>query len=163
MTEFIVGFIAVIVLFVGLLQIASLARVETETMVNARRQAAEYALSDPASLSTPAFIKDVLIGDDGSSYSVDDTFTTTDPADFLAYIVEPSAPSATEWTIIDGVPSNQFTAIRSSSVPSYEFEMVRGMARDSVPLIPAVQKLIYAADSIEIKSEVWMPWLRDIY
>lgn len=163
MVEFLVGLVAVLVLLAGLLQIASLTKAETDTMIDARREAAEKAMSDPALLATADFVGDVLVGADGSTYSADDEHTTETSDDFISYIVEPSAGSASEWAIIDAVPSNSFTTIRSSAVPSYELGMVQGDASDSIPLISAVQKLIYDDDSIEVESEVWMPWLRGIY
>lgn len=163
MIEFVVGLIAVMVLFAGLIQIASLTKVDTDVMVSARREAAERAMSDPTMLSTADFIDDVLEGDDDARYSADDDHTTTSPDDFLAYIVDPSASSEAEWDIIDDVPDNNFTLIRSSAAPAYELGMVHGDASDTVPLISAVQKLIYDDDAIDIESTVWMPWLRGIY
>ncbi|MDP6525870.1 MAG: pilus assembly protein [Kiritimatiellia bacterium] len=163
MIEFVIGLVAVMVLLAGLLQIASLTKAETDTMIDARREAAEKAMSDPSLLGTADFVGDVLVGGDESKYSADDIHTTVSSDEFVAYIVEPSGSSAAEWAIIDSVPSNSFSAIRSSSVPTYELGMVKGDANDSVPLISAVQKLIYDDDSIEVESEVWMPWLRGIY
>ena len=161
--EFMIGLIGILALFAGLLQIASLSRTHTESMVEARHEAAEDAMGDTAFFAFPDFIEAVVEGADGSRYSADDSFTDGSSSDFLDYLVEPSAPSATEWSIIDGATGNQLSMLRSGLSPAYEMQMVRGTDSRDVDVIPAVQHLIYDTETIEIQSTVWLPWLGGIY
>ena len=161
--EFLIGIIGIIALFAGLLQIASLSRAHTESMIEARSEAAEDAIGDTAFLASPDYIEAVMEGADGTRYSADDSFTDGSSADFLDYIVEPSASSATEWAIIDGATGNQLSMLRSGLSPAYEMQMVRGTDSRDVDIIPAVQNLIYDAETIEVQSTVWLPWLGGIY
>lgn len=163
MLEFIVGLVAVLALFAGLLQIASLTKAQTDTMVTARRNAAALAMMDPSLLTAPDYIETITVGDDGSSYSVDDEREIADPSAFTAVTVVPSAASAADWALIDAVPGNQFSALKSSAVPMVELQMVDGSDRRTIPVLPAVQHLLYDADTITVESRVWMPWLRGIY
>jgi hypothetical protein len=163
MIEFVVGLIAVLALFAGLLQIASLTRARTDTMVNARRNAAVRALMDPTLLSTPDYIEAIAVGPDGSSYSVDDTPAIGSPSVFVATTVDPSAADAAGWDLIGSAPGNAFTALRTSAAPMYDLQMVQGADRETVPVMPAVQHLMYDAASITVESQVWLPWIRGLY
>lgn len=163
MAEFLVALVCIMALFVGLLQIASLTATQNRTLVEARREAAEQAMSDPAVLGTADYIEEVLVGDDGSAYSVDDEYTDGSESDFTMGLVDLAAADAASWNIIDGVPGNQVSAIHDTSVPTFEMQMVSGDDGDTVPLISAVQKLLYDAEEIDVESEVWMPWIRGIY
>jgi hypothetical protein len=163
MIEFIVGLIAVVALFAAMLQIASLTRAQTEATVDARREAAERAMNPLGAIGAPDYVIDILAGDDESPYSVDDERTVGDVSRFTAVTVQRSAPTADAWDLIDAVPDNQFSAMHSPGVPMLEFQMVRGAASRTVPVMGTVRHLIYDAETIEIDSEVWMPWLRGIY
>lgn len=162
MIEFIVGIVAVLALFAGMLQLASLTRAQTDTMVNARRAAAERAMSDPAMLSYPDYIDSISLGADGSSYSADDEPELGDPAAFTAVTVDPSAEGPAAWALVDAVPGNRFSALRSSG-SIHDLQLVSGSDRRTVAVLPGVQHLLYDDDAITVESRVWMPWLRGIY
>jgi hypothetical protein len=162
MVEFIVGIVVVLALFVGMIQLASLTRAQTDTMVNARRAAAEQAMMDPAMLSYPDYIEAISVGDDGSSYSADDEPAIGDPAAFTAVTVDRSADGPAAWALIDAVPDNQFSALKSSA-SMVDLQLVSGSDSATVAVLPGVQHLLYDADTITVESRVWMPWLRGIY
>jgi len=160
--ELMVGLVAVVVLVAGLLQVASLSSAHTETMVEARRQAGERAMLDSESVFTPDYIRDWHEGPDTRRYTRDDTFTTANAADFQSTIVDKAADAA-GWTVIDTVPGNRLTRIHGSGMPQTQFGLVRGYDSKTVDLLPAIQSLVYAADSIEVETEVWMTWTKGIY
>lgn len=163
MIEMIVGLIALVVLFAGLLQIASLALAQSRTLSHARRSAAIRAMSSPTLVATPDFISEIRPGADESMYSVDDERVATTPIPFRDTVVAPSAASSADWTIVDRARGNAVSAMHSAAIPTAEFGMVKGRASETVPVIDAIQHMVYDDTEIDIESEVWMPWLRGIY
>jgi len=166
--EFLVGLVAVLVLFAALLQMASLNKAHTDTMVEARRQAGELAMLQLGPgleiMSDPDYILNWQEGPDGKRHTRDDRFSSASPAAFNAVIVDLAAPNAEGWTIIDSVPDNRLTGLHNDPDPVAGFGLVRGHHSVSdVPLLPAVQSLLYRAESIDVESEVWLTWTKGIY
>jgi len=163
LVEFIVVLVAVLALTAGLLQVASLSRVQTETMVDARREAGELAMLDVETLAVPEYIRDWEEGPDGARHTADDRFTTGDPGAFTRMIVDRAVAENDDWEIIDSLPDSDFQDMAGSGWPSAEFGLVRGYDARTVPLLPAVQSLLYRAAGIHIESEVWMTRTTGMY
>lgn len=161
--EFMVGIVAVILLIAGLLQVAGLATAHTRVLVESRRQSGELAMFDAEPLFIPDYIRDWREGDDGKRYTKDDEFVPATPQTFQETIINKAAADSVGWTAIDGVPNNRVTRIHNSGMPHAEFGFVRGYDSETVELLPAIQSLVYAADSIKVESESWMTWTKGIY
>jgi hypothetical protein len=161
--EFIVGLVVVLVLFAGLLQVASLAKAHTETMTEARRRAAIQATMDFDIPSTPDYILSRLPGADNKDYTRDDSFTPANAGDFENLIIEQAAENTAGWDLINSVPGNRVSTLRGSAAPVTQFGLVKGSDSESVDLLPAVQNLIYDAPHIELKCDVWMTQTKGLY
>ena len=48
-------------------------------------------------------------------------------------------------------------------LPQIDFGFTYGRASEEVRMIPAVTHLIYAAPSIDLKSEAWLVWTKGVY
>ena len=161
--EFMIGLVIVLVLVGGLVQFVSLFHAQTDSMTAARLKAGSAMFSNFYYSDNADYIEDVLVGADGSSYSADDTFTDGDVVNFRDKIIEKSVGDGTEWIIIDGISGDRLPRLRVSGNPSIDFGLVRGYDSRDVELLSATRNLLYRADKIEIRSEVWMPLSGGIY
>jgi hypothetical protein len=166
--EMLVGLVALLVLITGLIQVEALSSGQTATMVQARRLAGLAAINGSNLAFTPKFIAKWQVGPDGKRYTKDDVVTSGDTAEFENTIVNKASPDASEWTgIIDSVApgsrENELSVIHQSGMPQAQFGFVKGSDSTNVDLLPAVQDLIYRADSIKIVSDVWMTSTKGIY
>ncbi len=163
MIEVMAGLVALIVLIAGLLQVASLTRAQTNTMVKARREAGNLALLDLPFSEFPDYIRDIQVGPDGRSYSQDDTTTYAFPSDFNRDITELVTEQSSDWDVIDALPNSPLSSLHNANTPATEFGLLKGDASETITLLPAVRDLLYRADEITVESEVWMTWTRGIY
>jgi hypothetical protein len=164
MTELMVALVALLVLFAGLLQVVSLSRVHTDTMVEARRDAAKAAMQSGMVIAgAPQYIRDWQAGPDGRRYTLDDTHTDADPFAFQNNIIERAVIQPSDWTWIDKVPNNGLTWLHTSVNPVSCFGFVRGKDTETVPLLPLIQNLVYQAPQVEVQSTVWMTRMKGIY
>lgn len=161
--EVIVGLVVVLVLVAGLLQLASLTKTHTDVFVSAREEAGDAAMQEAPFSQFPSYIRDVTTGPDEKTYSSDDEFTIANSEIFNQSVVEMSASNSADWALLDSVSDNPVSGLHDTQFPQNEFGLLYGEASETVPLIPAVRHLIYGADEIEVKSEVWMTWTRGIY
>jgi hypothetical protein len=161
--EFIVGLVAVLVLFAGLLQVATLTKKHTDTMVEARRLAAERAMTDLDAASNPDYISNWKPGTDRKPYTRDDIHSPADPGSFDSRIVDRAAEDALGWSIIDFIPRNPLADMHGSGTPASEFGLVSGSDTRTVDLLPAVQDLIYDRPRINVRCTVWMTQTKGLY
>jgi len=163
MIELIVGLVAILALLAGLLQVASLTKTHTDTMVEARREAGELAMLDLELMMDPDYIRDWREGPDTKRYTRDDISTSADSVIFDDTIVEKASADSDGWEILREVPDNRLSRLHDNLDPVSCFGLVRGYDKKSVDLISAVQSLLYRADTIDVECEVWMTWTKGIY
>jgi hypothetical protein len=166
LTELVVGLVAVMALLAGLIQIGLLTRAQTDVMIEARKEAAEAAMRgtrDGDFIAIPSYIHEVTAGNDGRTYSRDDAHTLASAEDFSRTIVDKSTADATDWHLLDAMPTRPFSDLRQSSTPAELFGLLEGTASETVDVIPAVRSLLYRADSIDVEASVWIPRTGDFY
>jgi len=163
LVELIVGLIVILALTAGMLQVASLTRASANVMEAARSHAGERAFSETYFSPFPDYIAEVLPGPDGRAYTRDDETTAADSGAFIATIVNRSAGSADGWAVLDEIPANPVNRLREAPVPVFEFGLIGAIELETIPLLPAVRNLIYAADEIEVEGRAWSTWTRGIY
>ncbi len=152
MAEMVVSMVALMVVLVGLLYIARLGVAHTEAMHEARSIAGEHAMQQAPPLADPSFIRDWNVGPDGARYSRDDTMTEGSPSEFRTRIGNTAETSQLE----SFLPGNPVSEVAAHPSPQHLFGMVRGDAFRYVDTPPAVRNLIYNADTIDLRAEVWM-------
>ena len=163
MIEFLVGLIAVLALFAGLIQFVSLFDAQTDTLSEARTKAGACAIEDELGESSAEYIKYWEEADDERRYSVDDTHTDADPTAFTDKIVSKAAANASDRQRFDAISRNEVRDLRNSGAPATMLGLLKGKDSTEVDLLPAVQHLLYDKKSIEIEGVAWMPWCRGIY
>ena len=153
-------------LLTGMLQVASLARTHTDAIVEARRHAAERAMTElprgQQIRSNPAYLRTWRIGPDQRLHTRDDVPVHGDPQEFRSAIVQRAAPSE-HWDLMSEIPHNRMVTLRGSDQPETQFGLLRGRYSRTVPLLPAVRHLFYDAENIDIEAETWMTWLKGLY
>lgn len=163
MVEFIVALVSIVVLAAGLLQLTSLMLAQSRTMVEARGDAGEAAVQPAAALSDPEFIKDWENGYDMVPYTVDDeVIESAAESSFRNLFVERAAPS-TGWDFVEQSPSDRISTMRTLLSPATQFGLVDGSAAETVALMPAVRSLLYDAESITLRSKVYMTFCGGLY
>lgn len=165
MTELVVSLVVLVSLTAGLVQIGTLTHLHTGVLVSARRRAGEAAFLDLGSEAAPVplYIQDWTEGPDGRRHTRDDLPIQAASTDFADDVVSLAAPDTDAWELLDAVPASELQDLRLEGNPSAAFGLVRGSASRSTNLLPAVQSLLYAADSVTLESEVWMTRLGGLY
>lgn len=163
MVEFIVGLVAVLVLFAGLLQVVSLTQARTETIVAARREAGQRAIAASANHMAPDYIRHVLEGPDRSRYSADDAHTLANPYLLQNVVISRAASDPSDWIVIDAAPNTALSDLRANPNPITDFGFLSGRDSRTIEVIPTIRDLVYDANSITVETEVWMPWTRGMY
>ena len=169
MVEVMVGMVVILVLISSILQIASMCRAHTDVMVEARAKAAERCMFElPPGIdiiSDAKYIGDWYEGDDQRRLSRDDENDTGDTTAFQSLVVDKSVNDAGGWDVIDGVPNNRISRLRSDPMVISSFGLVKGRATDSAKLdmLPAFRHLVYEADSIEVEATAWMTLCKGVY
>ena len=163
MTEFLAGLVAILVLVAGMVQLASITRKHTNTMIDARAMAGQRAVDPVGWLQTSTYIKDWREGGDGKRYTADDEPLPDTLYGFNNEIVDRSADSASGWDLMNNARYDHIADLRDVSEPPIQFGMVNGSSEADIQLLPVFQRLIYAAQEINLETEVWMTWTKGIY
>jgi len=163
MIELTIGMLVLIVLMAVLYQLTTFVRAGHETAVRAREQAGALAMQDDPLSVTAAYIGATEAGPDGKPYTRDDVFLAAAPGRYNNNILEPLAGDPADWNTLDAIPGNAFSGLRASGSPISIFGLLRGEDSEDVDLLPAVQHLLYRAESIRIEETVWMPWTKGVY
>jgi hypothetical protein len=163
LVELMVGLVALVVLIAGIIQVAGLTRIQTDSLVEARREVANKLFLDSPVSALPEYIDDIDVGQDGKSYSSDDARSSGDQSLFKNTIASKAAGTASEWNIMDALPTSPFSQLNNAPAPVTAFGLLHGDAEATVDTIPAVRSLLYDADQINVKCDVWMTWTRGIY
>jgi hypothetical protein len=59
--------------------------------------------------------------------------------------------------------SDRLTPLRAGVGTAFQLGLVSGYRQETVPLMSAVQSLLFNASSIRVESEVYMAWCDGIY
>jgi hypothetical protein len=155
--EFVVALLAIAVLFAGLLQIAKLTLAHTETMNEARRDAAMQVVQSTSGGPLPDFIAAWEDGPDGFSYSADDVLIPGD-VDTASRIADNAKPQE----LTEKINANRISQLKASP-GSMTFGFVEGYSKKTVPVLPLMRETVCASDSIDVECRVWMVQGGNIY
>jgi len=131
-------------------------------MLQATEEATEASIRDSYTvdlLGSPEYIHEVVVGDDEARYSADDDFTDESSAVFYGNIVSQADPERLQ----QFAGPNRLSSLYGAGNTIAEFDMVRGYDADDVRVLPVVRGIMYDGNSIEVESEVYMPWLKGMY
>jgi hypothetical protein len=164
MVELMAGLIAILALTAGIIQVATLTKTQSDSMVRARELAGEQAmLNNGQGVAAPDYIRDCHEGPDRRRLTRDDTHDAADVAAFQQTIVGPAAANAAAWNRYNQAQASPLPGLRNNNAPAAAFGLVRGEDSRTVPLLSAVQSLLYRADRITIQSKVWMTSTGGLY
>jgi hypothetical protein len=161
--EFLAGLVAILVLTGFMIQLASLGRVQQDTMTQARQSAGRLALGTIAVPDTPDYIRHWEPGPDTRTYSRDDTFTHASQGNFLDDYTDPIVADPADAALMGRLPHNPIGDLGQMTTPVNGFGLFSRSETKDVELLPVVRHLLYRAESITVESEVWMPTVFGIY
>lgn len=168
-TVALVGFLALLsCLVIGIRLILAYSATMTEARAEAGRRAMMEVGDGTGIVLTdnPAFIRNWEAGPDGKRYTPDDSYSVGNAGGFLDTVVDASATDPQDWDILSEIPGNELSELHASVTPASHFALVKGES-DTITvdlnLVPAFRHLIYAADSVDVQTEVWMTWVNGIY
>lgn len=161
MIEFMVGIVCVIVVVGALLQLGTLCRERTQTMMNATRHAHLDAVSDTFAASPPApFTLNWNEAGDGYRHSADDIRIGGDPAVVGDAIAGTAQPGWLEAATGEPTP---FSGLTDTAGLQEANALVSGTdSRIGIRLLPVVRNLIYRDNTITVRSEAWMVYGDDL-
>ncbi len=168
MVEFLTGIVAVLAVVTTMTVGSKMIARHTDTMVEARQRAAEYAMFPvyDAGEHDTALIQSWQPGPDGKRHTADDEFTTSDQNRFNNVVVSTAGENNRSWEILNSIPDNELSRIHNHPFPASFFGLVKGES-DTVEIDlsrwPAFTHLVYGGDSVEIKSDAWFTWLKGLY
>ena len=157
--EFVVGLIAIVVLFMGMLQLQRLAREHTRTLSQARAQAGQDALAGAyiARGAAPKFIRDWQAGRDQARYSQDDVAQLDNPGAMSVGIVQHARPD----DLAVYAPNNAVSAAAAAGGVLADFFFVHGRDHSpEIPLYPIIRSIVYGTDAIQMQANAWLTWTR---
>ncbi len=160
--EFCIGLIAFLAVVGGMFQLGRLGLARMETRVEATRIATERSMRSEAETGTfvPAYLAGVNVGEDGYSYSQDDTRLggNSDAAyDRIVGRLRPGAVGAYD-------PGNPIAGLSDSFEMRAGMGFVQGIGSDfNIPILPVVRRLFFNQPSVDIQTQVWMTRTGDLY
>jgi hypothetical protein len=124
-------------------------------MIAARAAAGQLAMCSTSPVSEAAsFISDWVPGPDQRRYTSDDIALVTSNAAALPRELAGGVPNT---------PTNALATLASSPNPAGDFFLVEGQASESVPILPVINRLVYAQSTLEVESAAWLVWTGGIY
>ncbi|MFH1476099.1 MAG: TadE/TadG family type IV pilus assembly protein [Verrucomicrobiota bacterium] len=160
MVEFMVGLVIVLVLLAGLIQIGQLTHAHTRTMMTARAQAGQLAMSVTPPVSEIALlISDWVPGADLRRHTHDDMVLVTSNAVTLPGELVGQA----HLERVTNAPANALTALAASPNAAGDFFLVKSEASEWVSIMPIIRRLVYAHPTLEVKGDAWLVWTKGIY
>lgn len=160
--EFVVGLVAILVVFAVLIQIGRIAKEHTQALLGARERAGEFALSEEHTtlMPGPMYIQDWSEGGDGTRYSRDDRIRGGDAEAVPDHVAVHARPEE----LASWVGENDLTELYRTELPVGSFGLVHGRYEsDPIELYSVIRNLIYDADSISVDADVYMVWTRGLY
>jgi hypothetical protein len=155
--EFVVGLIALVVLFMGMLQIQYLAHAHTLALNEARSQAGQDAMQTPYILryNVPRWIGDWNTGRDNVIYSQDDAVQQGNPGSVTVGIVSHAHPT----DLSTYAPGNELSAAANTASLLDGLMLTHGRERSPpVTMFPIIRSVVYDADSITMQGDAWLTW-----
>ena len=156
----VVGLVAILVLFAGLLQIADLGFQHTNAMIAARTTAGQHAMGDTfiSDAPGPQFIQDWNPGPDKKTHSADDQVIGIDPSTAVKMIVDPAKPDDLQ----AAVKGNQISALNTGSL-IMGFDFVHGRQQSpNIQLTPIIRHIVYGTDTMRVQGDAWLVWSKGI-
>ncbi len=142
----------------GMLLIEALARAHTYTLNNARAQAGQDAIQKPYILryNAPSWISDWSTGRDKIQYSQDDQQVVGSPGNIIAGVVAHAHPA----DLSTYAPGNEISAASDTAGLMNELYLTHGRESYNVDLalFPLIRHIVYGADTITLKADVWLTW-----
>lgn len=157
MAEFVVGIVATICVFGGMVQLGLLALERSDAQIAATAEASEKAVADDYTPIPVDYTVAWLPGDDAYRHSADDSAVSGDAAAIAERIGERSRPG---W-IRRYDDDTAFAQADDPAMLVEEYGMVRGSASNvGIELLPVVRHWIYRDDSITIRADAWSVWTK---
>lgn len=156
--EFVVAIVGVVLIVAAMIQFGLLEVSHTKALQEARKQAGEHALQPILGGPAPSYIQAWDKGPDGSNFSSDDA--STDGNIFLFQIALVNAAHTLE--IMNYVPDNMISLLHF-----FPYEVMDGLQNGSFeedqPVMPIMEEMVFGADTLTVKADVWMTAMGDIY
>lgn len=163
MAEFLVGLVGIMVLVVGLQQVAKLSEGSFKMHFNIRKSLAEQMV-DPMADYVEGFVfaTKTAPGLDGKNYTADDAVVIGNDGFFKG---RRGFRYAVDYSALDGYLNaydrdNPYSRLSDSSFSdlSENFEMLYAMDMQSVEVAPFLRRML-GRDTLNLRREAWMPKL----
>lgn len=155
--ELVAGLIALVVIFMGMLQIQYLAHAHTKALNDARAQAGQDAMQTPYLLryTVPTWIADWTTGRDKIIYSQDDQTSPGNPGVVTVGIVSHAHPS----DLSTYAPGNEISGASTTATLIDGLMLTHGREKSPpVETFPIIRHAVYGADSITMQGDAWLTW-----
>lgn len=160
--EFVVGIVGILILVAAMLQLGTLVREDSRTLLKARAEAGAAALGDdyiaPVSPG-PRYLAGWSTGPDNAAYTRDDQSVAGNAALFSQGLLAHANPA----TLAQYLPDNPLTPMADPGALMSGLSFVRGSSDSGpIPLYPITRKLIFGRSTITMESEVYLIWTRGL-
>lgn len=159
--ETIIALVALLAVFAALVQLSRLGRARSEALAAARAEAGRNAMSAAYAQPNPnpTFIYDWDVGGDDRSHSADDTARNALSQTVETGLLAPAHPEDLDRRL----PGNVLSGLQGLDPVVMGFDFVHGREQsDRIELLPVVRRLLYDEDDIQITSDAWLTWTREV-
>jgi len=154
MIEFCIGLIAMLTVITGILQFARIGIARTQTRTEATAHASALSMREPSDtfVHVRPFVLSVQDGEDGRSYSVDDTRHLSGDETAYARILANNNPEFLRTV----APENSLSWINDSIDMQASTGLVQARNTEiGIPILPLVRRLFWDRNSVDVQAEVW--------
>lgn len=160
--EFVVCLLALMLVIMGMMQVATMGRASLYLHAALRGEAGENAMSDRRTGTSAPYISDWTPGPDGIRYTADDQPTRGMASGITGDLAAYSFRAPGDATYVAGSlrPVSMLTLGES---PGQVLRFAHEEGTIYVSLFPLIQQLVYKKEKVAIKEEVWMPSMGGLY
>ena len=160
--EFVVCLLALMLVIMGMMQVATMGRASLYLHAALRGEAGEKAMDDGRLGTSAPYISDWAPGPDGIRYTADDEPTpgmaSKITGDLAAYSFR--APGDATYAADSLLP---FSMLSLGESPGQVLRFTHEEGRIYVSLFPLIQQLVYRKEKVAIKEEVYMPSMGGLF
>lgn len=161
LVELVVGLLAIVLVFIGILQIGRIAREHTQILMNAREEVDEVVIADTFEPLNPApdYAWGVDAGADGRDYSQDDVVLADNPNRIIDDVVAHATPDELDvWLSTNAIADLQVPATFMQAFDLTYEQSASGI----IEFYPIIRNLVAEDERLRMDRRVWMPWLRGL-
>lgn len=161
--EFISCLVVLLLVIAGMIHFANMGRATLSLHGALRGRAGLRAMESGAIGAIPQHISDWDAGPDELRYTVDDRPVRSGAIGITAMLSERSVKEPSDWAYVAHESQLPFSMVRLNEAEMRVLDFAHAEDTIYVELSSVLRQLVYDAEEVAIKEQVWMPLMRGLY